>query len=486
VTSGARSDAAIAGIAASGLIVTYTEHAPTFVFGGVVAWILLLSGSRNKTQFFRLTASRVSLAIAVAVILSPLGFLRAVRYSEVLAAGSSTGSPPQAGVSLSTLPVLLTGTLHLHELDEVASMGVLETVGIYDITFAILGLVFLAAATTSGGPRNQLVLPAASVIAVSGVLYSYFQLKGGCGDCVYKSVTLAPVFLAVAIASAVQLLWASRGGSTVVRLFTAAVIVAYGGLLLRGQAALVRGADRVEAATAFDSYAIPQAIQDLPDGPVLVEGAASTADFEPFFHGPEILYLAGRSSRHPLRYESTTRDLVTGFGLPQEPFASDYRYIATAFPGLETDRERVESFGEYAVDRRASGDVAVLQSSGTRDPSYRGVAAIPWLRGPITLRVSGIATGARLVLRFTGGVVPSTSFAVLDLAVQQRSSRRPGNKLVCVTLPPSERPTDVTIVPGEFSSPPVPRDEVDGPVPVPKGIGLAAWSLRPVASECTE
>lgn len=482
--SGQRRDAVIAGIATAGLIVTYTEHMPTFALAGTFAWLCACAFSPNRRLLLVSTATRVPLAALTAFVLSPLGSVRAVEYAAVLSSGSSTGSGPQAGVGLDTLPVLLAGTRHLHELDELIELDIPTLLSVYAVTVLVLALAVVCPFFKRPARVRALLLTSVGVLAASVAMFTYFQLKGGCGDCVYKPITLSPVFLAVAVVATVHSLWGIHPGRIAIRLATVVLVISYGAVLARGQAVLVQGADRVQAAVDPGLYRLPTEVAKLAPGPIALEGAENTSDFEPFFHGPEMLYLLGRDDRHPLRYEKSVAVLLTGFGLPEQPYASDYRYVASGYPGLVSDRRRHRDFGEYSIDRREGPDLLVLQNGGTREPRYRGPAAIPWLRGPLALRVVGAQDGAVLVMRFTGGVVPTTAFEVTGHRTRQTPGNARGEAIVCVDIPAGAASTDITVIPGSFSISPVPREEVDGPLPVPKGIGLAAWSIQARGAPC--
>ncbi len=482
---GCRNDALVAGIAASGLLVTYTEHSPTVVLTAALGWLVALVVSSQRRSLVWTTIRRIPLVVVTALAVSPLGVLRALEYARVLGSGDNTGSPSKAGVSLEALPVLLAGTFHLHELDQIEDLGPLATAGLYNVTFLALGIGLIGSLWIARrSPRSVLLLPAVAVVIVSAGLYLYFAVRGGCGDCVYKSVTLSPVFTAVIIVAAAQGVWRSGRGNLVFRAAVATCLAAYLGLVVRGQAELIRGSDRAQAVARNQVYDIPTAIAGLPSAPVLIEGASSTSDFEPFFHGPEMLYLLGRDRSHPLRYEKTLSALISGFNLPSEPYDTDYRYVVSGYPGLRTDRRTIKDFGEYVLQEREEVDVLVLQSAGARDPRYRRSAAIPWIRGPFAIRAAGVERGGTLVLRFTGGVVPATRFAVAGYRTQQIPSGRPGEVLLCADVPRGTRMADMTIVPGDFSVTTAPRQEVDGPVLSPKGVGLAGWTWRDSRHKC--
>lgn len=480
---GTKKDMVIAGCASIGLLTTYPEHGPTVVFAAASMFVLAVAVVDRRRAFLTRAVRRVAVGASVAVGLCPPGVYRAWEYAHRLGSGNATGAPRLAGVRISTLPPLLMGTLHLHELDEVSHFSVFKTLATYDVAIAVAGVIVFSAGTSIGRRRRATIesfVPLV-VIIVSSTLFGYFQLKGGCGDCVYKSVTLTPVFLSVGIVVGIAHFLHRRVG----RVGVVALLLLAAGILsfqIRGQYELQKGDQRTTGFAQDNTVTLAAKVKKLPKGGVLVEGSGNTSGFQPFFHAPEMFYLLGRDPNHPLSFDQQYSGLVGGTGLSPAEDRTDYEYVVTGYPGMVTSRTPIEVSGEYAITIRAPQDLVVRDAGGTRDPEFRGPAAIPWLQGALPLRVANVSQGATILLTLTGA---GTTAAPVGASEPFRSlpSRARGQSRICVSVPRGRSIRDFVVTsaaqPGSF----VPN-EVDGPPPVRKIVGLAGWRIFPRDQDC--
>ena len=475
VLTGGRADAYVAGIALGGIVVCYVEHLPTLTLAAIVlAFVGFIVPVVGRSQYVRRMGATVGLACAIAFVLSPPGWLRAFQYAKTLEAG--VGGPPLPGLDAAAIGVLLAGTAHVYELSRIPLTAPLRAAVLLNITACALLLCGLGILQSRRGPAVVAAAVYGSILVVSGALAAYFRLFGNCGDyCVQKALTLSSPAVAVTVVLGIVSCWRLLPPrSTLWRLLAATVIVAYVGFIGRASIGLLRGAAAVPMAVDQRDFAISEEIARLPKrSPVLVEGAESVGDIAVFFDIPAALELA-RSREHPLRYDKSLGGALAGGTFAGDPFREDYRYVLSRFPGLRRDdRRTLKVFGQYALQQRTSTtDVALVASGGTRDPYVKGSDAVPWLRGPLTLRLVGVDAGIAVRVTAVGSAADSITWSASGARVRSRVTR--GQTLICASVLPGPPVRDVVLIPEGLSLPQPAREPTQRFQRPPRAVGITS------------
>lgn len=467
-----RRPAVLTGIAASGIAVTYTEHVPTLLLGVGAGLVVMLVIDEDRRRAARRIGILAGIAAGAAILLSPLGLVRAVEYAIRLGDGAIVGGPAIEGVRLRTLVPLFGGTIHQYQLDVLGDWTATRKLLTYGLALGALGIAGLGVLRCRRAALPGAVVLCGTIVAASIALYTWFQLRGECSYCVAKTATISPPL--VALAGTFGLLVLSREATDQGVRGTVAVATAlWLGFVLVSGLGLIRATERTPMRLDDRDHEITAAVRGLPPGPLLVEGAESGPDVAPFFDVPAALYLTSVTGRL-VRYPEVGLAYLFGAGLPTTSYAPDYRYVLSRFPGMRTDRRPLRRFGQYGLYERAEVDVLVIAQQA-RDVLDLRDEAIPWLRGPVTLRVAGADRGAAVHLSLRGTDVARATFSVSAGRVK---AGPPGEATrdVCVWVPPGAAVRDITFVVNGLSLPETPRRPVELPARSPRAAGIDGLS----------
>jgi hypothetical protein len=366
------------------------------------------------------TVRRLPLVLVTAVALSPLGFVRASITPASWLAATTPAAHPSWGIARdaarahcrhATPPRTRPGP-HLGPSRRSAS-----TRDSTDLALAVIGSLVAVREVE----RSFVLLPAVAVLAAPRRSTSTSTAKAGAGTASTKRHVIARILGHGSRRWGVLAL-AARGGGPVLRFALAILLVAYCGLLVRGQTVLVQEptestrllrtrstgsghrqrTSRQHGAAGWALQVQPTSNRSFTDrrcctylGETLPTRSVTTA------HYGLITALGCRSSR-------TRRLPLRRVGIS----------------GLQSNRRTVQDSANMFLQERARPMSPCSRVPCARS-AYRRTAAIPWVRGPFGSG-AGVEDGAILMLRLTGGVVPTTNFAV----ARTRPNRSPADVLV--------------------------------------------------------
>lgn len=432
---GDRRDVVMLGLLTASLHTLYGSVVPPVVIAGVLvlavaAFVAWRSGRLTRPLVVH-AAKTVGMVLGLAIVLSPVSFIRDVRLWHSIASGNDWIPAIPYDLPIEVIPAWIIGTREFYLLpyDIDGNFRDLIQGGLLP-----LGLIALAVLALW---RNRRLLVFAALIPAVALISLYAAETRGCAYCVERNMmAMAPVVVLL-LAGAVGVLWQFRS-----RLLKAAAVVVAAGIavaLLHQTSISVRRGVTASMLTP-EARAAVDATADYK-GTLLLEALDATEE-APTEMGA--LY-------HSLRATTDARLALNaehnGYGgtvyLPvvkgtrrSQSWSSDYGLVFTHTPGIASDREPVERFGAYALERRTAPFDAVVVGGVLVDRAKRdttGVAYLfPQFSGPLEFWIAATRPD-RVWLRFTlagpgTDTVPLPPSAVVE-------SQAPDRVDLCVAVP---------------------------------------------------
>jgi hypothetical protein len=386
----------IAGLLAGALVSSYPELVPftvaSLVLAAIIGFVYALRERRDELRSLLLGGlGRVAAAVGIMIAIAPWTSYKLIDY--LLVVRQSAPSFVDRGLTPETTLSWLFGVRSIYEVEFNREIPL----GAGGAVLAVLLPILLAVGALLGIFAARVWLRSAVLLVpiVVSLALGYYAFKtgavgGDCQYCLWKGLTFQLPALAVAIGLGVDALWRLAARTDRVRYVAAAGIASVAlGLAAVGYQA-VRQSQDVDAEGVF----VPRQLRDTvdavlaevpPGSGVFLEGLEDTGDAvayipavyhvakyipdaKPFF---DVDYNRGEGF-HILAQPSFFLQLP-----PPESYADpDYRYVLTAFSGLDSNRRRLAEEGRWAFEERAPIDVIVTRTNkiiGGADPE----AAVP-------------------------------------------------------------------------------------------------------------
>jgi hypothetical protein len=431
VRSGGWSEIVLAAIFAAGLVASYPEFVPPTVLvaglGGL--WVVVRAWRRRRLGDLIAPARRVGMVAAGLVVLAPFATVRLFDY--LLWADGATSAVVDRGLSPGTIGAWASSLMHTYELGEIATMSWAAR------ALLILGpLLMLALAVHGATVRRDAgdVLLVLVPVVVAVVLGAYVYRTGAfdgdeCQYCLSKALTFAFPSAVIGVGAGVQsLVLLARSGRRVavavaVPCLAAAVTLGVG--IALGTQRMAQ--DFVDTA----AYLPPEARALAADGErlgvsggVFIEGIEAAGDVVYF-----VPALYQTVTKIPGAYPVFDMESAAGYDLylianpynwgrilPRERYEDPtYRYVLSAYSGLDSGREVLARHGRYALERRAPVDVTVNRTGpviGGPDRSAE-LPARPVVTTGAQLRVAAPAAGrGHVIVTAEGAETPDDAFFV--------------------------------------------------------------------------
>lgn len=432
-----RGHAVAAGLVLGGLLACYPEFITAYALSGALGLsFYLVAGGRATSIGARLRslAPGAFTLATVALATAPVAAFRAVQYFKDLAeAGVGVDLP--RNLHLDTFGSWLFGLQHVYELARFDQLSAPKVAFAVLLPLALAGLLGLGLVASRRRGAGVLAAP----IAAAGLLAAFVYLRyDHCQYCLWKSATFALPFIAAGLGIGAGGAWSLASGLE--RSRRPLALVAVGGVgalalagLVRSDADLAVATERSPAVLAGSARDLPPALGRVPgNGSVLIEGADSTA--VPGWTLPEAFFLTRERGGARTYFDSAGfPSFVILPSLPDAGYYSPgYAGVVSLYPGLRNGRRGLGRFGQYALEKRAPIDVAVMRTGYSADPG-EGAAAVPWIQGPFELWISSPrATPAALRLKL-GGRLAGTELRLRSASGRPLAPSRLGNDL-CVDL----------------------------------------------------
>lgn len=369
------------------------------------------------------------------VLAAAPAFARNLTYWKMLITGGQpTAGMPAFDLPLPVVPGWLLGTREFYYLPRVSDTVIQQWLLADVIPLAILGLIVLAVFTRKA-------LWGFVALAVVTLAIAYKVQSGGCQYCYSRS--MLPMASILAILAVGGLTTIARMSVPWAKWIAGSIAAAMLVVVLHTESVLARRG-------AHGAYFFPDvlnpllgSVRSLP-GPVMVEGFDGSRDAGAEL--PTVLHTLTEQTDQKLSVERETDGFFglayLGGGQASGPtWDPAYRTVVTRLGSLETDRSTIRAASGVAIQRRAEP----FDASVTNGFEVNRVAAadrVVRLNGPLSLRVTGPATGRAAVVVRLG-----------DISRRQVGRLRPGSAvervgrqlLVCVPTRPGRQVRDVTI-----------------------------------------
>ncbi len=477
----------LAAVLTAGLLCCYPEFAvPLLLVIGFectvgVGWLAFRDRTKIGTAVRRIALAAAILAGA-AIVLAPVGVLRAFVVLRQQLGNADAGALPARPITIVDGPAWAFGLLHLYQLPRFDLLSTTKTIAVLIVPVILVVIILLGVPRL--GALTSLLCFGPIVVGLLVAAASYSQ-RQDCSYCLWKALTFVGPFLGIAVALGITGLAAWRVPSNLAR----GVVVAFGigvsSMVLYTDVKVVLALYHSEAVYRPGLRTLTEALRDeTRTSPVLLEGMDATA--APKFTLPAAYYAMAvvPDTRIVFAPSGDAGLYLLVQGPPDDYYTPDYGLVATGFPGLDTGRRRVVGAGPFALDRRAPIDVSPADTGWSFDPA-EGQRSIPWVTRPFDLRVAG---NRDQVFSVTVHLRPSPENLRADLGLTldgvALDDRSPDPRIVCVEIPRiagelTIKATPTIPRPTPFRSPATESDPVPPP---PKDLGLEAVRAQP--GEC--
>jgi hypothetical protein len=496
VIGGSLREAVLAAVLIAGLVASYPEYLLPFALVAILAIVAVaicesLSRQAGPRQLGAIGLRTLGIA-AAALAITPvathrmLGFLPSVRNIATI------GDLPPRWLTVNDFGAWLFGILNLYQLPRFDVLSPTKT------AIAIVLPVILTAFIVFGLARRieteLAVIAAGLIVPLPLGLYVYGQFQHGhCQYCMWKSFTFMLPFLGAGVALGTDRVLAvtSRLSGGKLRMV---VLIPLGGIALLSLASMGNANIHVIEATYESTTYFPTSLRLLAadarrlmphSANMLIEGSDSA-------HNPpyatSTMYYAAHDMNNPrLSFDVDpfgTYELGAPLGFAAY-YSPRYEYVLTAFGGVKNGRKVLARRSNFALERRAPVDVAITHAGWALDPR-EGYAAIPWIAGPFTLRISSTRdarTAITVTIRRPLRDHPTLQFLDAD-GHPQRTSYSSDSSSFCTVATVAAGLATVRVQPSFDQPPPVVgRATETDPLPAPpKAVGVA--SVRGKIGNC--
>ena len=399
---------ALLALLAAGLMALYPLFVPGVALAAAVVLLVVGGIAWRRGRLTRRAMARatgwVGLLLALSIILSPVSFLRDVRYwHDVLNGAYYIAGLPKYHLPYSVLPGWLLQTREFYFLTELSSASAEQ------VLIGVILPIVLGAGMVFGLRRRPLGLILGLLVLIFAAMAEYTSASHHCSYCTDRALLpIAPLSigllaLGVAALASAPRQWLRWAG--VIVAFMAVVAVAE-----RTRQERIRFAD---GAYFLDS-GNRALVSHLPphSGPVELEGYGQDPGKAPG-ELPLMYFLVSERNHEEVSVPSEFVDYAglayLGESNPANPqFRSNYRYVLTRLGGMQTGRRLLARTGSLALEERAAPfDVTLV--SGVAVPLVRQDAdGLAWVEGPLHMLVVGGGSGSVWIsLRFQT-IVPVT------------------------------------------------------------------------------
>ena len=475
-------------ILAAGLVCVFPEFLLPIVLAAAAGVALLLVADRPALcAAARRLPTQGGVIILALVAVAPVGLLRAADYlASRQGDGAWADGLPMRWLTFENGGAWTFGVVHLYELQRWAISGDARRIVAIGLPVVLAAILVVGLARAGWRRAAFVALPVVTAIVAGLWAYRSYQ-NGGCEYCLWKALTFMLPFVGIGLGVAVTHLlpatrerswrpWVSRSAIGVAAL---AAIAALG----RSDAELIRAVVESPAVVSTPLREVGDTAGDLPSGSaILLEGADASGAEK--YSVPAFYYLArGGGRRIVFDAGGVGTQYLMSPRPPEAYYSPDYAYVFTGFPGLKSGRTVVAQSGSYALERRASVDVAVARTGYAQDPA-EGRGAIPWVTVPFELWVASpkaAVTSLRIGLQRPTG--SSATLRLFDADGLPVPTAAVGNEL-CARVQLNAGRTTLRAEPVlPVPPPPLVRPTESDPLPPPpKALGLD--SLRTGGATC--
>jgi hypothetical protein len=398
VLGGSLREGILAAIFIAGLVASYPEYLPVFTLVAALAIIIaraaeLLARRATPRRLGEICLRTCGIA-AVALAANPVATNRMLGFLPAVTKNAMLSDLPPRWLSLKDFGAWLFGILHLYQLprfDLLSSAKMTIAIGLPLVLTAII--IFGLA---RGLDAERAAIAAGLIVPLPLGLYVYSHFQGGhCQYCMWKSFTFMLPFLGAGVALGAERILALVSHLTRGLRQTAVVVpcvaIALLSIVTMGNAN-IKLIQATYQSTAYFPTGLRQVTADakgiIPDSAsVLIEGSDSAHN--PIYATSAMYYAAHNMNKPRLSFDVdplATYELGAPLG-HERYYSPRYEYVLTAFAGVNNGREILARRSHFALERRAPVDVAITHTGWSLDP-HEGSAAIPWIPGRFTLRVS--------------------------------------------------------------------------------------------------
>jgi hypothetical protein len=396
--NGSFREAILAAVLVAGLIAAYPEYLLPY---GLVSALAIGAATLGEVLARRAGIRRIATIalrgagiLALALAVTPLasdrmrGFLPSVRNVAI------TADLPDRWLTISDFGAWLFGILNLYQLPRFDLLSPSKTALAIALPVILTAIIIFGLAMRIDTERA--VVAAGLIVPLPLGLYVYSKFQDGhCQYCMWKSFTFMLPFLGAGVALGTErvLALASRLAQGVRGKI---VLVPFAGIALVTMAAIGNANIKLIEATYRSAMYFPTSLRKMTadakgvlphSASMLLEGSDSAHNSA--FSMSSMYYAAHEMNDPRLSFDVdpfATYEIGSPLG-PTAYYSPRYQYVLTAFAGIDNGRRVLVRHSNFALERRAPIDVAITHTGWALDPR-EGAAAIPWVSGPFTLRIS--------------------------------------------------------------------------------------------------